>query len=291
MPRGNSYESITAIDAIPTFETTPVFDADHSEVPGFKGIRRLDTRRIVAVQSERYGLVQHREVAEKVMAVAKALEVPTEEIYSEDMHHHFAPTRLRMFDMGRSFEYRLVVPKKYNLSTGESFYPGLRVTNSVNGKLAVTVSGFALRLACTNQLAAAVGDISDVRELHLTSAENLMGAVEKGIYEFLSKFDGTMTLYQQAMDRRMKAVDVEFRLVDVKMPERHAKAIAGSVLALNSPEVTAWDAYQAATEYITHGVDVSPARERTLERAAARALLLEPEEERTPTEEDAAEVA
>lgn len=281
MARANSYESMN-VEQIPLFEEAPVHDADGSVVEGFKGIRRLDTKKIVAVQSERYGLVQHREVAEKVRALSASLNVPLDEIYSDDGHHHFAPTRIRLFDAGRSLDYRLVVPKRFKLATGEEFYPGLRVTNSVNGKLAVTVSGFALRLACTNQLAAfgsgVHGKVTNLRELHLTSSGDLLGQLEKGIYEFLGKFEGAMGLYQHAMELRMKAVDVPFRLIEVKFPERHATAIGNAVARLGSPEVTRWDAYQAATEYLTYEIDVSPSREATLARHAAHALLLDPEE-------------
>lgn len=283
MTRANSYEqNVSSVEQIPLFDTVTVYDQDHNPLDQFKGIRRLDTRKIVAVQSDKYALVQHREVATAVRSVAQSLGVPMSDYFSANGLNHFAPQRIRLYDGGRSLEYRLVVPQKIRLQSGEEFYPGLRVTNSVNGKLAVAVSGFSLRLACTNQLVVgfnARNQISGVRELHLTSAGDLLGSVQKGIYEFLEEFEGTLDLYQKAMELRMKAIDVPSRLKSVDFPERHTAAIGSAVMALGEPEVTQWDAYQAATEYLTHRIDVSPARELALERRAAQALLLPFKEE------------
>ncbi len=62
------------------------------------------------------------------------------------------------------------------------------------------------------------------------------------------------------------------------IPKRHASAIGerhpdyfGS-----TPwgETSRWEAYNLATDHLSHEVHVAPDRERAFERAAARALLL-----------------
>ena len=62
------------------------------------------------------------------------------------------------------------------------------------------------------------------------------------------------------------------------MPHRHFMTMVedlpeyfGSTLWGEAPK---WDFYQLATSVISHRVSVNPERERMLERAAARALLL-----------------
>lgn len=270
-----SFEEVSG-DRIPIFDMVPIYDGTGAKVTGFNGVRRLDTNRIVAVNTDRYELVQHRDVADAVDRLAETFGASAESIPEEHSgNRHFASVKQTLYDQGRGFEYRLVIPKRFPLGDGEAFYPGVRVTNSVNGKYAVTLSGFSLRLACTNQLYAEGGNLVNVRQLHVTKELDVLGILEKGIYSFLNEFEGTVDIYAQAMHAQIPAPRVRPALVEAKFPERHAKAVGELVAAqFGSSEISLWDAYQTTTEYLTHRMTpVAPPRARVLERIAARVLL------------------
>lgn len=273
-----SFQPIQDSSELPVFDIVPVYDSESRQVKGFNGVRRLDTNEIVAVNTDRYELVQHRKVAEIVDQVAKAFGVTPQTIPAEyEGNRHFQSMSQTLYDRGRSYEYKLVIPKRYPLGEREAVYPGIRVTNSVNGKYAVSVSGFGLRLACTNQLYAQGGDVVEVRQLHVAEELDILGIIQGGIDKFLGSFDKAMDTYADAMNQWIPLASVQPRLVKVDFPEKHAKAIAA--LAGAGPDVTRWSAYQAATDYLTHQIGaIAPPRERFLERRAARALLL-PEQE------------
>jgi hypothetical protein len=175
-------------------------------------------------------------------------------------------------------EVKLVVGEKYRLDAQNEFYPAVRVYNSLDGAWAVRAEAFGVRLACTNQLFAGRRALLEFRELHLSSPQDLLGQMEKAIYQALDHFDGALDLYAEAMEKRMPTSEFVPALEGAGLPLRHVKAMAqglpdhfGSTLW---GELSRWDAYQLATSYLTHEVHVNPERERQFERAAASALLL-----------------
>lgn len=292
MAARKSFQPIRDRSEIPTFDMVPIFGADGQKIVGFNGIRRLDTSQVVAVNTDRYELVQHRKVAEIADQVAQAFGVTPETIPAEfEGNRHFQSIGQTLYDRGRGYEYKLVIPKRYPLGDREAVYPGIRITNSVNGKYAVTVSGFGLRLACTNQLAAGLqGDVVNVRQLHVTEELDILAIVQKGVDKFLDSFDETMGLYAKAMDATIPIASVKPRLVAAGFPQKHAAAIGE--LVVGGPTVTRWSAYQSATDYLTHRIGaVAPPRERFLERRAARALLLDEKDASATETEPIAAVA
>lgn len=285
--------TIRAIEDIPTFSMVPLTGPEGT-IEGFNGVFNTSTGRTVAVQSDRYELLQHRDVAQKVLDAARAFGVEDANILrAGDGTHYYEGHGMRLYDGGRAFEYKLVLPTKAKLTNGEEFYPAFRVRNSVNGTIALRVSGYALRLACTNQLWAP-GNVLEVHEVHLHAADDLLALIQKGMYEYLGKFDGVLDTYQKAMAETIEYTEVAPRLTGFGLPAKYAKVISEGVgrIVFHGSEtaVPRWDAYQVATEFLTHGgIRVNPAREEMFERAAAKALLLDTE--LPQTEEEVAVVA
>jgi hypothetical protein len=175
-------------------------------------------------------------------------------------------------------EVKLVIGQKFRLDSENEFYPAVRVFNSLDGAWAVRAEAFGVRIACTNQLYAGARSYLEFRELHLSSPADLMGQIEKAIYEALDHFDGALERYADAMNQQIQITDFVPALEGVGLPQRHVRAMAeglpdhfGSVVW---GELSRWDAYQLATSYLSHEVHVNPERERRFEHAAARALLL-----------------
>lgn len=264
-------ETISTPEEVPSYVLVPVRGPGGQLLRGYRGVQREDTLDVVSVVSERYGLVGHREVARAVHQVAEALE-PT----APDPHPPgLSRESIRLYSGGRRMEVKIVVGRRFRLAEGEDLFPGLRVLNSLDGSWAVRLSGFAVRLACQNQLYAESGNVSEWRELHLTSGTDLLAHLGRAIHEFLGSFSDSLALYRRAMREEVLASDVEPALVAEGLPRAHARNIGARAEAEASHVaiLSAWAAYQAATAYLTREVEVNPDRERRFERAAARALL------------------
>ena len=167
---------------------------------------------------------------------------------------------------------------RYELARGEAVYPGVRVMNSLDGSWAVRAEGTGVRIACSNQLYAGMNTLVELREVHLSSATDLLAMLSKAIHAILSRFKDALRVYEVAMGEEMLAEDVTPALLAAGLPRIHASAIGAraEVAASHSALLTKWSAYQVATEVLTHevGPRVSPERSRGFERMAATALLL-----------------
>jgi Domain of unknown function (DUF932) len=270
--RGAACENVATPDQVPLYSLVPLRGLDGQPLEAYRGVQRADTHEVISVVSDRYGLVQHRAVAEAVYSVGDALGLPG----TDPEAPAFPRERIRLYAGGKRLEVKLVVGQRFKLGEGESFYPGLRVLNSLDGSWAVRCESYAVRLACANQLYAGNGVLGEFRELHLASQTDLLGQVHKAIRELLDRFEGALGLYSRAMGKEMLAGDVEPALVERGLPRVHASVIGGRVEAGASHNtlVSCWTAYNEATAYLSHEVRVNPDRERQFERAAAGALLV-----------------
>ena len=266
---------------VPLYELVPVFGPDGKTLDAYRGVRDMSAGSVVSVVSDRYGLVGHRAIAEAVHQVGAALGRPDPEAFGARAAA-FTPESITLYQGGRRMEVKLVVGQKFSLGDGETFFPGLRILNSLDGAWAVRVEAFAVRACCTNQLYAGARSFLEFRELHLSDPEDLLTQLERGIHETLDHFSGALDLYGESMRERMDIVDVVPALESAGIPRRHARAIGeklpeyfGSTLW---GQASRWEAYNLATDVLTHDVHVAPDRERAFERMAARALLLSEEE-------------
>ncbi|MDE1819996.1 MAG: DUF932 domain-containing protein, partial [Euryarchaeota archaeon] len=250
------------------------FGPDGGKLAQYRGVRRSDTGAVVSVVSHRYGLLPHRQVAEAVHAIGEALDKPA----PEQGAPAFPRERITLFSGGRRMEVRLVVGTRYELPGRDAVYPGIRVVNSVDSMLALTCEGVGVRLACANQLSAGMDAMVAFREIHLSSATDLLGMLERAIHGILDKFRDATRLYETAMGEEVLSSDVEPSLVAAGLPLCYASDIGAraEVAATHNGLLSRWSAYQAATFVLTHQVRVNPDRERAFERMAATALLVPP---------------
>ncbi|MGI0053526.1 MAG: DUF932 domain-containing protein [Thermoplasmata archaeon] len=270
-PRRAAFEPIASPEEIPDYSLVPLQDPQGGPATEYRGVRREDTGTIVSVVSRRYGLVGHREVAQAIARIGAALERPSE----GSLGPGFPRESIRLYAGGRRMEIKLVVGRRFRLGDGEELYPGLRLMNSLDGSWAVRLSGFAVRLACQNQLYAEQGNVTEWRELHRATGTDLMAELTVAIHRFLGSFHEGLGLYVRAMHEEILAAEVDPALQAEGLPARHAGTIGARVEAQAShvAALSRWAAYQTATAYLTREVVVGPDREREFERGAARALL------------------
>ena len=118
----------------------------------------------------------------------------------------------------------------------------------------------------------------ELREVHLSSATDLLAMLQKAIHAILARFPTALKTYESAMAEEVLAEDVGPALLVAGFPRVHANAIGAraEILASHNALLTRWASYQVATEVLTHqvGPRVSPERSRGFERIAASALLL-----------------
>jgi len=256
----------------------PIKGPNGEILEAYRGVQREDNNQVVAVVSDRYSLVQHADIARAVHAVGQALDKPDLTVESLRANPHFRAENIRLYAQGRRMEVKLVIGQKFRLDAQNEFYPAIRVFNSLDGAWAVRAEAFGVRLACCNQMYAGARSFMEFRELHLSSPADLLGQMEKAIYEALDHFDGALDLYKTAMEQQVPIREFVPALEGAGVPHRHVMTMAeelpeyfGSTLWGTE---SAWDLYQVATSVLSHKVNVNPERERMLERAAARALLL-----------------
>jgi hypothetical protein len=272
-------ELMRSPEEVPLFSLVPVRGPDGEILESYRGVQRLDNHRVVSVVSDRYGLVGHRDVALAVHAIGEALDKPEAGLQGTEINARLTRESIKLYAGGRRMEVKLVIGRKFKLDSGNEFYPGVRVVNSMDSFCALKMSVFAVRLACVNQLHAAIGNVMEFRELHLASGDDLLGQLQRATHEVLDRFDDALSIYAEAQNDYIPVAEFVPALESAGVPRRHVNRMAeflpeyfGSTLW---GTISRWDAYSVATQVLTHEVRVNPDRERMLERAAARALLLE----------------
>ena len=150
-------------EEVPLYELVPVFGPEGKALDAYRGVRDMSSGNVVSVVSDRYGLVGHRAIAEAVHQVGAALGRPDPDAFGARAAA-FTPESITLYQGGRRMEVKLVVGQKFSLGEGETFFPGLRILNSLDGAWAVRVEAFAVRACCTNQLYAGARSFMDLEE-------------------------------------------------------------------------------------------------------------------------------
>ena len=277
--RESRTEWIQSPEEVPLYQLVPVKGPAGEVLEAYRGIQRQDTKEVVSVMSSRYGLVQHFDLAKALHAVGEALDKPEIPDAGLAASARFTRESIKLYSNGRRMEMKLVIGKQFKVDGDNTFYPAVRLLNSIDGATAVRLEAYSIRIACCNQLHASARSFLEFRELHLASAEDLLGQLQRATHEILDHFDDAMDTYVTAMHETMPLVEFVPSLSAAGIPARHVDRMAeqlpdyfGSTLWGEAPR---WDLYQIATSDLTRNVDVNPQRERQFERAAARALLLE----------------
>lgn len=272
-------ETIRSPEDVPLYSLVPVRGPDGEVLDAYRGVQRQDTKEVVSVMSRKYGLVQHADLVRALHAVGEALDKPDTQEEGLRLNPRFTRESIRLYSNGRRMEMKLVIGKKYRVDSQNEFYPAVRLLNSLDGDTAVRMEAYSIRIACCNQLHASAQSFMEFRELHLASAEDLLGQLQKATHEILDHYEDALETYVTAMHETMPIAAFVPALSAAGIPERHVNRMAqhlpeyfGSTLWGRSSR---WELYQIATSYLSREINVNPQRERAFERAAARALLLE----------------
>ena len=287
--RESRTETIRSWEEVPLYKMVPVRGPEGETLEAYRGVQRQDTKEIVSVMSPKYGLVQHADLVRALHAVGEALDKPEIPDAGLAASARFTRESIKLYSNGRRMEMKLVIGKQFKVDGENTFFPAVRLLNPIDGATAVRLEADSIRVAWLNQLHASARSFLEFRELHLASAEDLLGQLQAATHEILNHFDDALDTYVTAMHETMPLVNFVPALSKAGIPGRHVDRMAqqlpeyfGSTLWGRESR---WDLYQLATSYLTREVagSVNPQRERQFERAAARALLLEGAGEVVPT--------
>jgi hypothetical protein len=172
----NLEDVIKYVNSLPEFEEKDI--AVENEVSkNFKAIVYKGTKTIAAVVSNKYQLVQHKEVFNYAI----------EKIKSE-----FGENSIKGYvNSHRVKAYLFITFKDVSIQNDSDYRTGLLITNSVNGTLAIWTSLFLYRVICSNGL---------------IEQQNLIQFQSKhlGTEELLNRFDNRLTTVIKNYDNYLK---------------------------------------------------------------------------------------
>lgn len=226
---------------------------------GFYNVRR-DTGESLGHVSNRYGLVQNRDLVGQVEDAFKNAELP-----SFDRKVIVTGKGERLF---ATYDFK---DRTRVLKVGDEIGMRLTVQNSFDGKLKLSFAIGALRLICTNGMASMEKDV-DMVSKHNSNIDVsfLTDAVKSSISRFETACANYDALASVEFDHE-KGFNILNRLAKAKVvSERHAKKIA---VIWQSPDYkedesrSLWNLYNASTQYLTREV-----QGKTFERSNAMNL-------------------
>lgn len=230
------------------------------EIKDKQAIWNMETNTVSSVTSNRYQIIQHRDV---FGAVHDALsELGIEVAGRLDNHYHFVKADLVFQNQG--------VPVR---DDADGIQLGIRVMNSYNLKSAFRLEMFGFRTVCQNGMS--MGHTMEVREIVFHTGEE---KTHEKLLEITRKFiknviDSNLTL-QKYVDTMIKDT-MEWSIIEKIIPglikrKKHLK----QVLTRLEPgkTVSRWDLYNAITNYISHGESLTDSAIRHLEQRSKMVL-------------------
>ena len=216
---------------------------------------RRDTGAVLGRTSERYGLVQNREVIgllEDAFGKADLGGFKSKVIVTGEGERMFA-----------TYDFET---QRRKLKVGDEIGMRLTAQNSFDGHLKLSFAIGALRLVCTNGMASMEKDV-DMVSKHKSGID--VSFLADAAKHSVSRFEAVCQNYDRLSEVEFdhdKGFNILNRLVKSKVvAERHAKKIAAIWASPDYKEDEArslWNLYNASTQYITRNMEG-----KTFERA------------------------
>ena len=254
-------------------ELRQVFVADAAGAPQqskhHKAVYNINKGQIAAVVSDRYKLVQHREMVRAVSAAITDLNINAAAEVKEANNRLFVDIEFA--------DSKLYVDK------GEEFIAGLRIINSYDKSTGITVTPRLKRLVCLNGMVIQTGFVREYSITHIKSLrEDFSAVVEKMLNAMINNNDKLKAMVNDCIGD-----SIEWELLDKILSRlcwhttKHIDAIKKKLAEIEKP--TRWDVYNAFTNYATHGQHIKPNVEAELQKRANK-LLVTPLQLLVPTE-------
>jgi len=231
----------------------------------FKAVVNQTTQHIEAIVSDRYTLIQHREVFEPVIVAMRNLGVRIQGKVTRDGGRIYADI---LFNDDR-FKHDV----SDDSEKGDIINFGMRFFNSYDKTTSFGAEVFAMRLVCKNGMIRPV-NIKSIREIHSGNKRFVVKAIAnlfKSLAEESPKFADVVSRAREEIVtlQMMKELFATWHL-----GKKHVKVLMQKIRKLD--EKNQWNIYNVLTDYITHNMEVREATKEKWHKQYANQILHAP---------------
>lgn len=254
----------------------------YEQISNFKCIKNQTQGIHCASVSENYNLVQHKEYFNAFATALSRLNIPYKATIQSAGNKAFA-------------DFNFINDKAKFTELNEEFTTGIRLTNSYNKSCGVNVAPRYTRLACTNGMILTRTEQSVSVRHNSTILKDIESFVEKRISNIINEHKDLQvmvsesmldsiewsvacnilkTTFKQAVHREeiLKRLGLsEISVTDTKTNKKQYSYVWNDETQ-KKPSFTRWDIYNAITNYITFGEQLTPLVEANLHKKAERLL-------------------
>jgi len=250
-----SFNNVAQLEAITLgMDTAKLEEVEIAGKPAnrFKAVVNETTNAVEAIVSDKYTLIQHREIFEPVVQAMKQFGIGIKGTITKDGGRCYCDI---LFD-----DTRFKIDVAEVRQKGDLINFGLRFFNSYDKTTSFGAEVFAMRLVCLNGMIGMM-KIKSIKEIHAGDKKFVVKSIAK-LFEALAQ---ESSKFADIVSRALKEIVTEKLLnellVSWKLGKKHIEAILEKARKLD--ELNQWSIYNVLTEYITHAMKV---RESTKER-------------------------
>lgn len=253
------------------------------DVDNFKGVYNVGQGKMCAAVVPYYNLVLHKTYFNSFAEAMNRLNLKYKMSIKQVGNRAFADIEF----IDRNIKY-----KKLN----EEFTTGIRLINSYDKSTGLHVAPRFTRLACTNGMILTRSEKTLSIKHHSKMVKEIESFVEKKLGELISKYDDLEQwvstsindsiewkiccgiiekLFSQIKHREeiLKRLNVGIVEVTDKKTKKKSITYVWNDKSLKKNKFTRWSVYNAITEYISHGEQISPHIEDLFHRRAEKLLI------------------
>lgn len=256
------------------------------DVNNFKGIYNVSQGEFCTVVSQPYNLIGHKQYFDGFAEAMSRLNMKFQMKITETGNKAFADI---MFDNKRNIKFTKL---------GEEFATGLRLTNSYDKSTGLCVAPKYTRLACTNGMVLTrdeknvsihhnskiVLEIESFIEKHLNQMISSNAQLQKWVSESMGdsiEWNTACKILQKLfsqpkhLEQILKRLDIS--VISVKANKNLKKKASVMFVAdkeeVKTTKLTRWNIYNAITNYLTFGEQLTPQIENSMQKFAEKVLI------------------
>lgn len=235
-------------------------DAEH-----YKAVVNDDTKEIETICSDKYNLINHREILEPVVKALRNLGIGVKGKVIVDKGRVYADVFFN--------DERLSVDVSQERKLNDIVNFGMRFFNSYDKTTSFGAEVIAMRLVCLNGMVKPIA-LKSIHEIH--TGDNKL--VVKSIAKLFTTLCEESPKFFDIVDRARKEIVtmkmLEELLTGWKLGEKHIKSILEK--AEKADEMNSWDVYNFLTDTISHELQVREKTRETWHRKYANQVLTVP---------------
>ena len=246
-------ESLSLLD-IPV-QKEYIFNQDGNVIPGFVGITRTDNAKTLAIVSDRYELVGHKEALDPIL---NKMNSEGWKVSKTSIERFGAKAYVELIDESLSFEVK-------TRQVGDIVNARLVLQSTLDGTSKIRATYGLWRLRCLNGLSAPSNESIGFAGRHNSSIYGELEAFGSKSENYRQMFLGCRETFN-SLANTLVDKDIARKLVEQLIGQRKTDQVLGYWIYGKGQDGTpsAWALYNGITEYLTHdfkgGVALSTAR-------------------------------